>query len=64
MPKNKTRSSAKKRYTVTGTGKLMHQRTKLRHKLEHKSSRQTRRLAGKVETAKADAPRISKLLGR
>jgi large subunit ribosomal protein L35 len=64
MPKNKTRSSAKKRFTVTGTGKTMHQRTKLRHKLEHKSSRQTRRLTGRVETAKADAARIRKLLGR
>ncbi|MBU4335166.1 MAG: 50S ribosomal protein L35, partial [Actinobacteria bacterium] len=37
MPKNKTHSGTKKRVRVTGSGKLMRERTGLRHLLEHKS---------------------------
>ena len=44
MPKNKTHSGAKKRFRVTGTGKIMHERTHNTHLFEHKSSRRTRRL--------------------
>ena len=64
MPKNKTHSGTKKRIKVTGSGKLMQQQTKLRHKLEKMSSRQHRRQVGRVEVASADTRRISKLLGR
>jgi len=64
MPKNKTHSGTKKRVKVTGSGKLVHQRTKMRHKLEKMSSRQTRRLTGRVEASPADTPRLRRLLGR
>jgi large subunit ribosomal protein L35 len=64
MPKNKTHSGAKKRVKVTATGKLLSQRAGLRHKLEHKSSTKTRRLAGTTEVSPKDAPRLKKLLGR
>ena len=59
MPKMKTHSGAKKRFRVTGSGKVMHERTGKRHLLEHKSSRLTRRLTGDVE-AKAPNTRRSK----
>ena len=64
MPKNKTHSGTKKRVKVTGSGKLVHQRTKMRHKLEKKPSTRTRRLTGTVEVSKVDRQRIRKLLGR
>ncbi|HWJ85670.1 MAG TPA: bL35 family ribosomal protein, partial [Cellulomonas sp.] len=35
-----------------------------RHLLEHKSSRQTRRIAGDVVVSAADTPKIKKLLGK
>ena len=34
MPKNKTHSGAKKRFRVTGSGKLMRERANKRHLLE------------------------------
>jgi large subunit ribosomal protein L35 len=64
MPKNKTHSGMKKRVKVTGSGKLLFQRAGKRHLLEHKSSAVTRRLTGTTEFAKADVPRVKKLLGR
>ncbi len=64
MPKNKTHSGAKKRFRLTGTGKVMRERAGRRHLLEHKSSRYTRRLANDVEVSGADAKRIKKLLGK
>ena len=64
MPKQKTHSGAKKRFRVTGSGKVMKQGSGMRHNFEHKSSRVTRRLAGEVELAKADVRQIKRLLGR
>ena len=39
MPKMKTHSGAKKRFKLTGSGKLRRQQANRRHYLEHKSSR-------------------------
>jgi large subunit ribosomal protein L35 len=64
MPKNKTHSGIAKRVKVTGTGKLLRQQTGLRHRLEVKSSKETRDLSGYVEVNKADTRRVKKLLGR
>jgi len=64
MPKQKTHSGAKKRFKVTGGGKLLHERAGKRHLLEHKPSRLTRRLTGTAELAPADAKTARKLLGR
>jgi large subunit ribosomal protein L35 len=44
MPKMKTHSGAKKRFKVTGSGKVMKQQAGMRHNLESKSSVRTRRL--------------------
>ena len=64
MPKNKTHSGASKRFRVTGSGKIRRQKTGLRHNLEQKSSKVTRRMSGTTEVAKADVKRAKKLLGR
>jgi len=64
MPKNKTHSGSKKRFRVTGTGKVMREQANARHLLEHKSSRRTRRLATDQVVAPADAKRIKKMLGK
>jgi large subunit ribosomal protein L35 len=63
MPKFKTHSGAKKRFRVTGTGKVMREQAGGRHLLEHKSSRKTRSIANDVPVAKPDAKKIKKLLG-
>ena len=64
MPKMKTHSGAKKRFRVTGSGKLMHRRTNRNHLLEHKPSTRTRRLANEQVMSPADAKKANKLLGR
>ena len=63
MPKNKTHSGAKKRFKVTGSGKILREQAGKRHNLEKKASKVTRRLSGTVEVAKADVPRAKKMLG-
>ena len=64
MPKNKTHSGIAKRVKVTGSGKIMRQQAGLRHRLEVKSSKETRDLSGVVPVAKADVPRVKTMLGR
>jgi large subunit ribosomal protein L35 len=64
MPKMKPHTGMGKRVRVTGTGKLVHERSGMRHHLEVKSSRQTRRLAGTAEIAPTEAKRVRKMLGR
>jgi large subunit ribosomal protein L35 len=64
MPKMKTHSGAKKRFRVTGSGKLMRERTNKRHLLESKNSKRSRRLAQDVVVNDVDAPKIKKLLGK
>ena len=64
MPKNKTHSGTKKRFRLTGSGKVMREQANRRHLFEYKSSRRTRRLANDVDVAPADVRKIKKLLGR
>jgi large subunit ribosomal protein L35 len=64
VPKNKTHSGIKKRVRVTGSGKLFSQHSGMRHHLEPKPSRVTRRLTGIKELSRADTKRVKKLLGR
>ena len=46
MPKMKTHSGAKKRFKLTGSGKLMHRKAGKMHLNEHKPTTRTRRLDG------------------
>ena len=64
MPKNKTHSGSSKRFTVTGSGKVMRRQANRNHLLEHKPSTQTRRLFDEVAMAPADTKRIKRLLGK
>jgi large subunit ribosomal protein L35 len=64
MPKQKTHSGAKKRFKVTGSGKLLREHAGKRHLLERKPSKLTRRLTGTTEVAKNDVAAVKKLLGR
>jgi large subunit ribosomal protein L35 len=64
MPKMKTHSGAAKRFRLTGSGKIMRLRANRQHLFEHKSSRVTRRLEGRVVVNKADVREIKKLLGK
>jgi large subunit ribosomal protein L35 len=64
MPKMKPHSGSAKRFKLTGTGKVMRRRAGMNHMFEHKSSRVTRRLSGKIELRPADVREIKKLLGK
>ncbi len=56
MPKVKTNSSAKKRFKVTGTGKIMYQKSFKRHILTKKSTKRKRALGmpGEIHPANRD----------
>ncbi len=64
MPKNKTHSGTKKRFRLTGSGKVMREQANRRHLLEGKPSTRTRRLAMDVQASKADVTKIKRLLGK
>jgi large subunit ribosomal protein L35 len=64
MPKQKTHSGAKKRFKVTGAGKILREQAGKRHLLERKPSTLTRRLTGTAEVSAADNRAVKKLLGR
>ena len=63
MPKTKTASGAKKRFKVTGSGKLMRRHAMKSHNLEHKSAKRKRSFGKDHEVAANDVPRIKRLLG-
>jgi large subunit ribosomal protein L35 len=64
MPKQKTHSGAKKRFKLTGSGKVMKQQSGMRHNLELKSSRRTRRLNQDQVLPNSDAKAIKRLLAK
>jgi large subunit ribosomal protein L35 len=64
MPKMKTHSGSKKRFRLTGSGKVMREQANFRHYLENKSSRRTRRLSADLVVAPSDSKRIKRLLGK
>ena len=63
MPKNKTHSGAKKRFRVTGSGKVMREQAGHVHKFHEKTPQKARALSKDVQVSKADAPKIKKMLG-
>jgi large subunit ribosomal protein L35 len=62
MPKMKTRRSAAKRYTVTGSGKVRYKKQGLRHILTKKSSKRKRKLRHAAILSKVEAQRARTLL--
>ena len=62
MPKIKTNSGAKKRFKVTGTGKLKRKHAFKNHILTKKETKQKRHLSGFTVVDKADENNIKLLL--
>jgi large subunit ribosomal protein L35 len=63
MPKLKTHSSAKKRFKVTGTGKVMKECAGARHLMRGKAKSRLNRLVGETALQTGDARRIKRMLG-
>ena len=63
MPKMKTHSGAKKRFKVTGTGKVRGRHAFTSHILEKKSPKRKRTLGQAAILSDHDTPRVKKLLG-
>ena len=64
MPKTKRQSAAKKRFKVTGTGKVMRRPAMRSHLLEKKSAKRKRAFRRDQPVADSDVREIKKLLGR
>ncbi|MFP8488109.1 50S ribosomal protein L35 [Gracilimonas sp. Q87] len=62
MPKMKSNSGAKKRFKVTGTGKIKRKKAFKRHILTKKSSKTKRQLGKDTLVDKADEKSIKKQL--
>lgn len=62
MPKVKTHSGAKKRFKVTGSGKVKRKQAFKNHILDCKSTKQKRQLTRKALVHKTNMPRVSKML--
>ena len=62
MPKVKTNSSAKKRFKVTGSGKITHQKSFKRHILTKKSKKRKRALRKDGTVHKSNIDFVKRLL--
>jgi large subunit ribosomal protein L35 len=60
MPKIKTKSGAKKRFKVTGTGKVMYTQSRKRHGMIKRTKKQIRQLRGTSVLFKTDGDNIKK----
>jgi large subunit ribosomal protein L35 len=63
MPKTKSHSATKKRFRVTGSGKLVRRHAFKSHLLEHKTPKRKRGFRKLYAVAKADANEVKRLLG-
>jgi large subunit ribosomal protein L35 len=63
MPKMKTRRSAAKRFSKTGSGKLKRNGAYHRHMLVHKSAKRRRRMLGNKIVERANVREIGRMLG-
>lgn len=63
MPKMKTRKAMKKRFKVTGTGKLMRSHPGRRHILTKKASKRKRRLKKQVLVDAGQVKMYKRLMG-
>jgi len=62
MPKLKTNSGAKKRFTLTGTGKIKRKHAFKRHILTTKTTKQKRNLTHDTLVSRADIKNVRSLL--
>ncbi len=62
MPKVKTKSGAKKRFKLTGTGKIKRKHAYHSHILTKKETKQKRNLVHDAIVDDSDVPRVKKML--
>lgn len=62
MPKVKTNSSAKKRFKLTGSGKIKRKHAFKSHILTKKTTKQKRNLTKATLVSKADTPNVKHML--
>ena len=60
--KLKTKSAAKKRFKLTGTGKATRRKAGMRHLLEHESSSKKRGKRGSTEVSKSDIRKLKQMM--
>jgi large subunit ribosomal protein L35 len=60
MPKIKTKSGAKKRFKVTGSGKVLYAQSRKRHGMIKRTKKQIRQLRGTNVLFKTDGDKIKK----
>ena len=60
MPKLKTKSGAKKRFKITGTGKVLFAQSGKRHGMIKRSTKQIRQLRGTAVMFKTDGDNVIK----
>lgn len=63
MPKTKTNSSAKKRFSLTGSGKIKRKRAFKNHILTKKAKDQKKRLGKDAIVTSADEKNVKHMLG-
>ena len=63
MPKQKTHSGAKKRFKVTGAGKLLRRRAMKSHYLSKKSAKRKRKFRTDQPLNKSNERAVKRLLG-
>ena len=64
MPKMKTKSSAKKRFTITGSGKIKRKHAYKSHILTKKETKQKRNLTHPTTVHPADVPNVKLMLAK
>ena len=64
MPKMKTRSAAQKRFKVTAKGKVLFQRSGMRHNMEVMRGEDQQRLGRTAELAKEFVKPVKRMLGK
>lgn len=62
MPKMKSNSGAKKRFKVTGSGRLKREKAFASHILTKKSQKRKRNLRKKTLVASCDEPRMKRMI--
>ncbi|MCR4714855.1 MAG: 50S ribosomal protein L35 [Treponemataceae bacterium] len=62
MPKMKSKRSAAKKFSLTGTGKVKYKKMNLRHILTKKAAKRKRNLRASGILSEADAARVRKQL--
>jgi large subunit ribosomal protein L35 len=64
VPKQKTNSAAKKRFKITGTGRLLRRHAMKSHNLEKKTAKRRRLFRRDHDVDRSDARDVRRLLGR